>query len=364
MTMPEIWAAEENSLQTYLEKIENATDEQREKALSLFGGNAGSTIYSIDGDTAKIEIVGVLRKSVPPIARLLGFGGTSYADVLDAAEAIKADGAVKTVRVIFDSPGGAVDGLDEAYQAMADLAKCKEVIAEVRGMLCSAAYYLAAPSTRIVSSAPSNLIGSIGVVVAYTSFKGLDERLGIKEVVIRSSNAPKKNLDPETKDGQEVLQGRVDALERIFFNRISEGRNISVDQIAERFGRGDVFVSQDPDPDKPDAITTGMIDAVSLYKNVTLENNPEEKAMLKKEQIESCVAVLSGEYPRQLKDLAGKALSGEAEYSSLEIAKANFDVTSKPDVDKQVQEEIGAEEDLQASILAGRQRLGLGKAGA
>ena len=377
--MPQIWAAEPNRIKEYLEAIENATDEQREKALSLFGGEIEETpIFSIDGDTATLQVVGVLRKAVPAIARYFGFGGTTYAQIIEAIEEIKGTESVERVKVVYDSPGGDVNGLDEAYQAMADLAKSKEVVAEVKGMLCSAAYYLAAPSTRIESSAPTNLIGAIGIIISAVSYNGNDEKFGIKRIIIRSKNAPDKFPEIEDKKGQAVIQKRVDALERIFFQRIAEGRNISVEEIAERFGRGDVFVSQDPDPDEPDAITAGMIDAVvSLIPITTKESNskPEVKAMptlkelmaedpalkaevesLKAEQFKAGqqsgvdkvearikkVAPYIGadsEYPKAIGNLAINVLKGEEDPAALTGAVTVFDAQKEENANTNAQEE-------------------------
>jgi len=287
--MPEIIAAEPNRLQVFLEAKENASDAQRQAAQATIdaGIDEGGGGYTVDGDTARFDVCGVLRKTESRLARILGFNMTSYAGIIKACQEIKALDAVKTVRVSYDTPGGYVDGLDEAWQAMADLAKSKTVIAEVRGMLCSAGYYLASPSSRIESSAPSNMIGSIGVVTVYTSYKGMDEKYGIKEIVIRSKNAPDKNPDIESKKGQEVIQRAVDALERIFYQRIAAGRKISVEEIADRFGRGDVFVSQDPDPDKPDAIKAGMIDAVTARFTV---KNTTKKAEVKSMALKDLMA--------------------------------------------------------------------------
>jgi ClpP class serine protease len=366
--MNEVWAAEPNRLQRYLELVENANSEQQAAALSAYPANGGASCYQVNGDTAQIFICGVLRKVASPLALYLGLGGSTYAGIIEACEAIKALDGVKKVILVCDSPGGHVDGLDEAWQAMADLAKSKTVIAEVRGTCASAAYWLASASSRIESSAPSNMIGSIGVIVVSTSFKNMDEKLGIREVIIRSKNAQNKNPEADSKEGREILQGQVNALERIFHQRIAEGRGVSAETVAERFGKGALFVSQDPDPDEPDAIKAGLIDSLapSLVQH-TYGNqlkSKKEKEMLTKEQIEKCVAVLQGEWPQAIKDMAGRVLAGGVEPSSLEIACATYDA-NKPEGKREdaVVGLVNDEANLQAQIASGRVRLGLGKAG-
>lgn len=232
--------------------------------------------YTVESDgSATFQIKGVLRKSpVPSWYREYGIVATSYLQIIETAKRLEADPSITKVEIEYDTPGGMVDGVDDAYQALRSLASKKEVVSIATGMIASAGYYLAVTGNKIVSKAPTNMIGSIGVLVAYVSFKKMDEKWGINEIIIISSNAPNKAPDPETEDGRREIQARVDALERIFYSRISESRVVSVDKIAKDFGRGGVYVSYDPDSSKPSAIKAGMIDFVIGH---TEEKKPKEK---------------------------------------------------------------------------------------
>ena len=145
--------------------------------------------------------------------------------------------------------------------------------------------------------------------------------MDVKEIVITSSNAPNKNPDPESKVGVKVIQDRVDALERIFYQRISEGRGVSTEDIKENFGRGGLLVSFDPDPNKPDAVSVKMIDSVIGVNSNIKGTNMNYKA-LSEEQMKKVVAVLNGNYPQGIKALAEKVLIGEGDYNSLSMAAA------------------------------------------
>jgi ClpP class serine protease len=260
--MYELWAVDPSFIPT-LQKLESATTEQITEANAMFGGQDLPTILAIEGEEAVIEITGAMTKNGPsPIARFFGVKGTSYLAILESIDVIMADPNIKRVIVKADSPGGIVNGLDVTFQAFMRLRKQKTVIFENHGLMASAMYYLAASGTKIKATSPDAETGSVGVVIAGISFKKADEKWGIIEYKIVSSNAPNKMPDPLTKKGAGVLQERVDALERVFMQRISEGRGIPVEKIKKDFGQGAILIAKDPDKSKTDAISVGMIDGL------------------------------------------------------------------------------------------------------
>jgi len=266
-----LWAVEPTYLKKYLEKIENATLEDRQKAFEIFQTEgATNDILSVQGDTAYITIKGRLTNAKPSyISKFFGFNATVYQDIIDAVMTVQASDQVKEVRLIMDTPGGVVDGLDETYQAIMELRKHKKVTAIATGLVASAGYWLASAADEIWATAPTNEFGSIGVVVAFTSWKNYDERLGIKDITIVSKNAPKKFPDIDTKEGRDIIRERIDATERVFISRIAEGRKIAEEKVISDFGKGGVLIAWDPDEGKPDAFSTGMIDALKFDMVIT-----------------------------------------------------------------------------------------------
>ncbi|MCP4745041.1 MAG: hypothetical protein GY874_02715 [Desulfobacteraceae bacterium] len=391
--MPGLWAAEPNRLQDYLERIENAGVEQISQAAALYGEdkNSVSDILSIEGENAVITINGVLRnRPASALARYLGIAGASYPQIIQAVETLIKDDAVTTVTMKFDTPGGEVKGVDDAYQALARLAKRKTLIAQVRGMCCSAGYYLAAAAGRIVSTAPIHFIGSIGIVFAQVSWKKIDEKIGVKEIVITSKNAPNKRPDITTEKGQSIVQGQIDAAERIFIRRIAQGRKVSEQTVAKTFGQGDMLVAQDPDPDKPDALSAGMIDEVETSMplfNQSRDNQPSKQEIKtmpglkeamdadptvkqevdalsakqfengKKQGIQAGIETLQAKikktapyltgnsYPEAIKSLACKVLNGESEFSALEGAVTVYDAQKESQSSQNAQKETDKTDD-------------------
>ena len=264
----ELYAIEKNYVISYLEAIENATTEERSAALAVFGDKPIDSIvaHSDNGNEAMITISGPLSPSGPsPLARFFGYSGTGYNDIVAAAKKLENDPAVDTVRLVMNTPGGTVSGMDQARQALESLASKKNVIAENHGMIASAGYYLATAAHKITATSPLVETGSIGVIRAGFDYSDAMSRNGIKRIKIVSSNAPNKQADPTTAQGLKVHQDEVDATERVFIQKISEGRNTTAEHIIENYGKGGILIAQDPDKDKPSALKSGMIDSVYSF---------------------------------------------------------------------------------------------------
>lgn len=273
-----IWLAEENFLIDYLEKTENFKTEDLAKIPIDFDFNTEQSIMQIKNGTAFIEIKGVLSRSGPSIIdKFFGFGGTSYSSIISASLEALENNSVKNVVLKIDTPGGEAAGVDDAFQAIYSLSRVKEVIAVNEGLIASGGYWLAAAATKIVTSSPLNSTGSIGALRSTIDTTEAEKKIGIKRIKITSENAPNKIADPSTKKGISLIQERVDAIERVFISRISQGRGIPEDQIRETFGRGAVLIAQDPDESKPDALSVGMIDEVISENIDNPKNNLKEK---------------------------------------------------------------------------------------
>jgi ClpP class serine protease len=397
--MIKIWAVEPNFLVGYLETILNIGEELKDKPAAFFDSVLSSSeeIFSVSGENAVINIKGILTQEGPSfLDRLFGFDGTSYGDILQAIAAIQKAEEVKTVRLVMNTPGGQVDGVDKVFQAIQALGKTKTVIAESHGLIASAGYWIASAASKIVATSPVDEIGSIGVVVVSVDFSKSREDRGVKVVVIRSENAPDKIPDISTEKGKNIIQERVNATERVFIARISEGRVIEMETVKKTFARGSVLIAKDPDSNKPDALSVGMIDSVESpvspvmkikgdHKKKSLDNPPimaNKKEEVKpmnlqeamkddelriaienrdgvnfakgqhkereeaKSRIEKCKKyIVSDEYPKVVKDLALKVISGESDYSALEGAVTVIDAQKEEAKAKAAIEETDGHED-------------------
>jgi ClpP class serine protease len=261
--MDQIWLCELEALRVYCDKVLKASDETVKAAAFAFADETEApSILSVDGETATIEITGTLRNRPSILSRFFGLGSTTYGEIMEAIGAVSENEAVKTVRLAVDSPGGGVTGLDEIWIALRDLGKKKRIVAENRGMMASAAYWIASAAHEIVATSPVAETGSIGVYLLWIDYTEADKKAGIKEIDIVSKNAPEKAPDAATPGGLKTIQERLNAIERVFIDRVAVGRDVTREKVEQDFGRGGLLIAKDPDSEKPSALSVGMIDSV------------------------------------------------------------------------------------------------------
>jgi ClpP class serine protease len=267
--MAELWLCEESHCLSYIEAREDTerrleAESQRNTQTPKVEAQSSilQTTTNLDGILkGVIPISGVLSKSGPSeLMRFFGFEGTAYLDIIKAASEAK---GMAEVRLIIDSPGGDVDGVDMAFQAIRSLAESgTKVIAEVQGIALSAAYWIASAADEIVASSPSDLVGSIGIVLVQVDRSEQDKKYGKREIKVISRNAPEKQSDANTEQGLETLQKLADSLERVFISRVAQGRGVSDEFVRNNFGRGSAVIAQDPDKGNLDALDRDMIDRI------------------------------------------------------------------------------------------------------
>ena len=194
-----------------------------------------------ENNNAHIYIYGPLVSFPDPYLILYSRWETTYQSIQNDISQVYEKNPNK-VFLHFDSPGGSAKGVDETWQAILDLREKFEVIAVNEGNLASGAYWLASAANRIVSTSETNMQGSIGVIAGYVDFSENDKKVGIKEKIFVSKNAKYKHFSQEGFDGK--LQKQLDDLEEIFVARISEGRDLTTEEIYANFGQGSMLLSK------------------------------------------------------------------------------------------------------------------------
>lgn len=381
--MPKFWLCERHALKTYLEAKNRIGDVKNidESISGHIAREMSKPISTRTGRTAVIQVSGVLTEAGPSMWDYFrGVGGTSYAKIRQEIGAAELDDAVDDIVVVFDTPGGSVDGADETWKAIKDTAK--PVTAIVSGMCASAGYYIASACDTIIARSPASWIGSIGVVVTDVDDTKYFESWGIYIVEVTSDNAENKRLSPLTKEGKEELRRTVNAYERQFHKRIQEGRGISREKIIDDFGKGSMFVAIDPDPKERDALSRGMIDEVKngfdtekngpqksearnekerlMNLEEFLKENPGAAAeiqsridaavleAIKKERVKNALAakmVTGNGYGAPVEAMLAKVVAGETSLETLEGVVTTLDAVAeqkKLDAAVDEQEETGA----------------------
>lgn len=227
-------------------------------------------IYKVKNGVAIIPIVGVLTPKANPCAAFFGSAETEYGYISAAIEKAELDPMVTSVDFYFDTPGGYVDGVDEAAAAIATMKKPNRGFAQ--NMAASAGYWLISQCDEIIATSRTTLVGSIGVAVQAYDYSGADEKQGIKVYQFVNDDSPKKRPDISTEEGQQQIVDRLNDTFEVFVSRVSEGRGVSAETVKSDFGKGDVLIAEK-------ALAAGMIDEIIDYEGkkknkIEANNNP------------------------------------------------------------------------------------------
>jgi protease-4 len=168
-------------------------------------------------------------------------GGINPQATVRLLDGLSKNGKIRAVVLNIDSPGGGAGPSETLYMAVGRLSQKKPVVAYFEGMGASGAYEMAIPATRIVAPR-SALIGSIGVISAKLSLRGLLERWGINLTFIKSGeHKDMLGLHRElTKEEEMMVQKTTDELYKDFISRVSESRHLPPEKVRE-MATGEVF---------------------------------------------------------------------------------------------------------------------------
>jgi len=203
-------------------------------SLIIAFGMQGSDLVGLDMDDGEqvgvIEVVGVIASSRETIEQLKRF---------------REDDDIKAIVIRVDSPGGVVGPSQEIYREIVRTKETKKVIASMGAVAASGGYYVIAGADGIVAN-PGTITGSIGVIMEYTNFQELFNKIGLSPVVIKSgkfkdTGSPARAMTP---DEQQLLKAFVDRLHQQFVSAIAEGRQLDLAKVQD-LADGRIYTGQD-----------------------------------------------------------------------------------------------------------------------
>ncbi|MBI4584322.1 MAG: signal peptide peptidase SppA [Planctomycetes bacterium] len=219
----------------------------------LFGGGRR-------GLATKNPKLAVIAASGPIIAS--GDAGALFGgEMITAGEMVKlfrkvqGDESVKAVVFRIDSPGGSALASDLIWREVKATKEKKPVVVSMGDMAASGGYYIACPATTIFADR-STLTGSIGVIGAVPSVRGLCDKIGISlEGFYRGKRAdmisPYGDL---TDDGRELILKSMRTIYSDFIAHVAEGRSLSKEAVAS-IAEGRVWTGGQ-------ALKHGLVDAL------------------------------------------------------------------------------------------------------
>jgi len=247
--MNNLWAIREGAMAQI--EIDSAMLEAAHKAEAARAGDSASFVRA--GRIAVIPIIGPLSRHYDIFTYF--FGGTAYSDIIQQATDAANDELIDAILLTVNSPGGTVDGLADALDALLAAKAKKPMYAQVIGEADSAAYYLISNATAIYAGR-ADMIGNIGTrLTVYDTSKAFADA-GIEAIVIETG--PLKVL---AEDGMPINQEKRDELRRIvdvyyqdFVRQVVQGRGYTDSEVKE-VATGRIFIGQE-------AVDAGLVDAI------------------------------------------------------------------------------------------------------
>lgn len=225
-------------------------------SLSIFTvlvlGSMAMTVWiSRGGERANGESIGVVEIE------------GAIADSRDALEQLRQfreDDTIKAIVVRIDSPGGAVGPSQEIYREIRKTIGTKKVVASMGAVAASGGYYVACAANGIVAN-PGTITGSIGVIMGYTNFRQLLDKIGLVPVVIKSgaykdTGSPTREM---REDERELLQTVTSGIHEQFITAIAEGRRMDREKVAA-VADGRIFTGEN-------AKDRGLVDRLGNFED-------------------------------------------------------------------------------------------------
>ena len=259
--MSNVYAMEESALNKYLSIYDNAA---LHEAINKYAGQVDYKTYdaSYHGNVGVIHISGIISRHADMLASFLGMGSAAIENIAKDFQSLLDNDEVKSIILDFDTPGGAITGVNELAEIIYKARGIKPIKAYVTGMACSAGYFLAAACDEIIIDEMGQ-VGSIGVMRVVS-------KSNEKSVIFKSSQSPMKNLEAESELGKAEYQSKVDYLASIFIDKVAKYRGITSDEVITRGNRGGVLVGAV-------AGTAGLADRLGSMDNLINELNNKGK---------------------------------------------------------------------------------------
>lgn len=182
------------------------------------------------------------------------------------------DDATKAVILRVNSPGGTVATSQELYSLVLKLREQgKPVVVSMSDLCASGCYYIASAADKIVANKGS-LTGSIGVISQGLNYKGLMDKLGLRDQTIKAGKFKDMGSGARALGAEEkaILQALIDNSYKQFLEDISFSRSIEMSKL-EKIAQGLVYTGEQ-------ALEVNLVDELGTYEDAKLAT----RALLKK----------------------------------------------------------------------------------
>lgn len=165
--------------------------------------------------------------------------------VIQDLKKFREDDSIKAIVIRIDSPGGGVGPSQEIFREIRKTAPVKKIIASMGAIAASGGYYVAAGTDGIIAN-PGTITGSIGVIIGFTNFQELLNKIGLVPIVVKSgeykdTGSPVREM---TEAERKILQNFVNTIHKQFVMAVVEGRKMDPSKV-ESFADGRIFSGEE-----------------------------------------------------------------------------------------------------------------------
>jgi signal peptide peptidase SppA len=255
-------------ISSFNEDLFNATLKTEEDSIGVKNNTGALSVDSLS--VAIIPIHGPMMRNASALEKHL-LGNVADTDDIIAMMVEAMNDKYDAIVLDINSPGGTVDGSVDLADLVSKASTKKPVYAITSGMMASAAYWVGANATKIIST-PMASVGSIGVYTRHIDTTKYMEELGVKETYISAGKGKVAGISgPElTDEGKTKLQTQIDDIYDEFVNSVADGRSLHTSLIKDTIGANTFMGNK--------AKSIGLVDEVvgfsEIYHYVTsLINN-------------------------------------------------------------------------------------------
>lgn len=186
----------------------------------------------ISNGIAIVPIKGaILLEDSNDILRGSGMGSDT---IIDSLKRAGDNDGIKAVVLEINSPGGTVVSSREVAKYVKSLSEKKPVVAWIREIGASGAYWIASSADVIIADDMS-ITGSVGVLSSYLEFSGLLEKYGVEYERLVAGEL--KDVGSPYRDLSDVERRLMDAklkkIQDLFLKDVSENRKLTSSQVNE-----------------------------------------------------------------------------------------------------------------------------------
>lgn len=221
-----------------------------------------------------------------------GVAGTTT--IMSWYEAARNDKSIKGVIELANSGGGAVFGTKELAEYKLEYPKPKLTV--VQGMACSAMFFIACGSDEIWATSEMCIVGSVGVMTRFTSFKAYYAKQNINIFDLYSKASPLKNNASrmaENGDMSGYTDGILFELDTVFMDFVKDTRMGVTKKVLDG---ADMIASE--------GLKNGLVDNIgSLTEAIDYITNTSQKDMKKNAKLSNLINAMTALFKAEGVDL-------------------------------------------------------------